>query len=277
VLARAAAYVSGFERDLSGIVAEEHYVQDVSTPFTSTFRGAPPPDLSGLHRELTSDLLLVRPAGSDRYLQFRDVFVVNGDQVRDRSDRLLKLFVEPTASSFPQAGRIMDESARYNIGSVERNINVPIFALTFLDPVNQPRFRFTDSPSGRGAAELKSAYGADFSSSVEVLAVEYRETAPHTLIHTNGGRDLPARGRFWIEAPTGRVLKTELVAEDSRVHGLITVMYQLPSVVGFLVPIEMRETYWQTGGDQRIEGVATYTNFRRFNVTTDTSIAVPSP
>src|SRR5262245_44812095 len=76
VLTRAAAYVARFERDLSTIIAEERYVQDVV--------GGRTPE----HRELTSDVLLLRPAGSDRYVLFRDVFDVDGEMVRSRDERL---------------------------------------------------------------------------------------------------------------------------------------------------------------------------------------------
>src|SRR5437879_4647659 len=75
VLARAAAYVTGLHRQLSGVVAEEHYIQDVRAwrSFATT-RGA-----SGRqHSELRSDVLLVRPVGADRWMEFRDVFEVDG-------------------------------------------------------------------------------------------------------------------------------------------------------------------------------------------------------
>ena len=170
----------------------------------------------------------------------------------------------------------MDESARYNIGGIERNINVPVFALAFLDPVNQPRFVFSGKMLADAGPDHKGSNGAHFSATTEVWVIEYRETAPHTLIHTTQGRDLPSRGRFWIEPSTGRVLMTELIAEDAFVHATITVTYQSPETIGFLVPIEMREAYWQPGYDQRIDAVATYANFRRFKVTTDESIAPPS-
>jgi hypothetical protein len=170
----------------------------------------------------------------------------------------------------------MAESARYNIGNIERNINVPVFALTFLEAHNQPRFRFTGRILTRAAAGLKTPKGADFSSSTEVWVVAYREVVPNTLIKTTHGRDLPARGRFWIEPSSGRVLMTELIAEDAFVHAAITVTYQSPDVIGFLVPIEMRETYRQPGADQQIEATAKYANFRRFNVTTNQDIAVPT-
>jgi hypothetical protein len=278
VLTRASEYVTAFHRDLAGIVTEEHYVQEVGGGFVSGMRGQSLlmlPDARTVYREFRSDLLLVPTDGGDRYLQFRDVFEVDGERIRDRNDRLLKLFVQPTPSRLSQAARIMAESARYNIGGIERNINVPVFALAFLESRNQPRFEFTGKKL-TGTDWRKGSSGANFSSSIEVWAVEYRETAAHTLIRTTQGRDLPARGRFWIESSSGQVLMTELVAADAFVHATITVTYESPSNVSFLVPIEMRETYWQPGFDQRIEAVARYTNFRHFKVTTDESIETPT-
>jgi len=56
VLARAGAYVIEFERQFSGIVAEERYVQEVKRFGRSSML------ISPMRRELRSDLLLVRPA-----------------------------------------------------------------------------------------------------------------------------------------------------------------------------------------------------------------------
>jgi hypothetical protein len=67
VLARASGYVERFERDLAGIVAEEHYMQDVEA--LDALPSQPPaPLLDASHRELRSDLLLVRTGGSDLLL-----------------------------------------------------------------------------------------------------------------------------------------------------------------------------------------------------------------
>ena len=85
VMQRAGAYVLEFQRQLCGIVARERYVQKVESYLSH-------------RRELVSDLLLVRPVGADRWVQFRDVFEVDGKPVRDRNDRLTKLFLEPTES-----------------------------------------------------------------------------------------------------------------------------------------------------------------------------------
>src|SRR5947208_1164860 len=83
VLRRAGAYVTEFQRQLSGVVAEESYVQDVRDSRTAAG-----------HRVLKSDLLLVKPQGADRWIQFRDVFDVDGKPVRDRDERLVKLFLD---------------------------------------------------------------------------------------------------------------------------------------------------------------------------------------
>jgi hypothetical protein len=58
VLERAGAYVLHFQRELAGIVAEERYVQNV--PETATVFGSRE-RAPVRHRELVSDLLLVRP------------------------------------------------------------------------------------------------------------------------------------------------------------------------------------------------------------------------
>src|SRR4029077_7410562 len=108
VLDRAGAYVVEFQRQLSGVVSEERYVQDVRYPLGNNRMIATAPT----HRELKSDLLLVRPAGVDRWLEFRDVCEVDGRPVRDRNERLMELFIKPSTSSATLIERILNESAR---------------------------------------------------------------------------------------------------------------------------------------------------------------------
>jgi hypothetical protein len=267
VLARAGAYVVDFQRQLAGIVAEERYVQDV--------RASPAPmigrmtmGLTGaVHRELTSDLLLVRPEGAPRWIQFRDVFEVDGKPVRDRSERLMHLFLAPDGSTARQVEQIVSESSRYNIGNVQRTINVPVLALMVLDPVNQQRFKFKRGGAAAPKLSVSLAVGAD------VWVVEYAEAKPETLIRTTNNRDLPSRGRFWIEPDSGRVLTSELIAEDSFLRGTIVVSYQSDVLAGLLVPKEMRERYDVQRGAQRVDGAASYGRFRRFQVQVDESIA----
>jgi hypothetical protein len=276
-LVRAGEYVASFEQDLAGIVAEEHYVQQVVSGSLGTRSQAEPPrDPRVSRRELRSDLLLVQPTGTDRYVQFRDVYEVDSEQVRDRDERLLKLFIRTTSSSISQAARIMAESARYNVGWIDRTVNVPVLPLSFLKPAYQRRFRFSGKLVKTADAALIRATGSDATTPIEVWVVEYRENEPHTLIRTTAAHDLPSHGRFWIQPASGRVLMTELIAEDAMVHAKITVTYGSSETLGFLVPVEMDEAYWQSGVDQRISGNARYSNFRRFTVTTEESIVTPN-
>lgn len=264
VLARAAAYVAGFHRQLSGVVAEEHYIQDVRAPTFRTTRGA----AGGReHRELKSDLLLVRPVGANRWVQFRDVFEVNGRPVHDRNERLFKLFLAPTASTASQLTQIVAESSRFNVGNALRTVNVPMFALLVLDPTTQSRFRFKRDPYTAPPVRSATAAGG------EAWVIDYQEVAPQTIIRTTLGADMPSRGRFWIEPSTGRVLATELIVVDVDIHATIVVGYDAQPPLELLVPVEMRERYNVQRPQSTVVGTATYRKFRQFQVTVDETFA----
>jgi hypothetical protein len=265
VLGRAGAYVVEFQRSLSGVVAEEQYVQSVRYPLGTSSRTN---QLLPTHRDLKSDLLLVKPAGVDRWLQFRDVFQVDGKEIRDRNERLMELFVKPSSSSAAQVERILTESSRYNIGNLQRTVNSPVLALVILDPSNQSRFTFKrttreDPLLGRGTAKPPDS----------VWIVEFREVEKETLIRTTNGRDLPTHGRFWIEPSTGQVAASEMIAEDPLIKGTIDVEYRIEPLVGLLVPVEMRERYEIRRDGSRVEGTATYGRFRQFQVKVDEKLA----
>ncbi len=270
VLERTGEYVVGFERDLSAVVSEERYVQDIVAAGSRLRRG---PSGFEEHRELRSDLLLVHTDRTDGFVQFRDVFEVDGRPVRDRSDRLVALFLNQSSTSRNDTARILQESARYNIGRIERNVNVPVLALTFLHPDNQWRFKFSVK-SRTGAQDLPKELrqSPNFTISTELWIVEYREVETPTMIRGAGG-GLPAKGRFWIEPSTGRVLMSELEINDSNLRSEIRVSYQSEPLLGLLVPAEMRESYSQRNDPYTIKGSATYANFRRFQVQVDEKIA----
>ena len=236
--------------------------------------GPPPSDSK---RMLKSDLLLVRPPDAERYIEFRDVFEVNGRAVRDRQDRLTKLFLTPTAASVDQIKSIVDESARHNIGAVIRNVNTPLLTLYFLMPDVQSRFRF--KRQRQGAPELSAATdfpGRDpalFQPPTGAWAIEFRETRKPTLIKTYNGGDFPAGGRFWIDPVTGAVLMSELMLQNGDLTAIIDVCYVEQAALGFRVPIEMRERYRTQF--QRVEGTATYSRFRQFQVKTGETIVKP--
>jgi len=265
VLARAAVYVADFHRQLSSIVAEEKYVQNW---FQTRMALRPPP--GPIHRELMSDLLLLKPAGEEAWMAFRDVFEVDGAPVRDRQERLAHLFLDRSPSGDALIRRILDESSRYNIGDIRRNVNTPVYPLLFLEAENQFRFKFKLTKERTPKTEPANASGGGaFRVSTEVWAIAYEEKEAGTMIKTDGRRDLPAKGRFWIEPATGRVLMSELVAQNRRLRATIDVSYQSEPLLGLLVPIEMREWYDNLRTGSHIEAVATYGRFRQFHVSTD--------
>ncbi len=266
VLARATDYVNELSDKLSGIVAEERYEQRSTAPATRGVGGFRGNARDTYRRTLRSDYLLVRPAGSDRYHGFRDVFEVGGRAVRDREERLTRLFLTPSVSAEEQIRKIMTDSARYNIGDVTRNFNTPTFALLVLHPAHKLRFEFervTDTSPRLGLDGPDEA--------ADVWVIEYKETWPTTVVRGQDGKNLPAQGRFWIEPTTGRVLVSELILEDSSVDATITVRYETVEKLGHLVPVEMRERYDNRRGGSRVDGTATYTRFRRFQVQVEES------
>lgn len=264
VLARTTSYVDQLHDQLQGVVMEEIYEQRAWSTGGNGYRGAL--GASYQRRTLRSDYLLIQPEGADRYFGFRDVFEVNGDPVRDQQDRLTELFLDSSVSSERQIAGILRDSARFNIGDVVRNINTPTLALLFLRSDYRLRFEFTRSRNQSPSLGVDEPKGLR-----NMWVVEYTETWPTTIIGGREGRNLPAQGRFWIEASSGRVLVTELVLEDSEVDSTITVKYQADEGMGHLVPVEMRERYGNRRAASGSDGTATYSRFRRFQVQVDES------
>lgn len=240
VLAAASTYLDAYEKKFSALVAEERYT------LTST-RSRPD------RRVLRSDVVDMNLGGS-RWLQFRDVYAVDGKPVRDHDSRLKDLFLRPNADVLSEAQRIADESARYNLG-VQRNINVPTMALTYLGRNNQDRSDFDTE-----TAEVVDGRNT--------IAVHFRETAKPTVIRARLAQNAPASGRFWIDPASGEVLRTELrcvvTDEGAPLIGTITVTYATDPKAKILVPVAMDEE-WQH--DQDVDrGHADYSDWRVFTV-----------
>jgi hypothetical protein len=253
LLQRAGAYVAAYERDVSAIVADEDYTQRfIVEPSTEV-------------RRLRSDVLTIRDE-EEGWIGFRDVYEIDGRPVRDRTDRLAKLFLEPHPDSRAQAKRIAEESARFNLApQVSRTINMPLVALQFIRAQNQDRCTFTEA-------------GKKISHGTEIKRVGFQERATPRIIRTVDGA--AARGRFWIDAGSGRITETELFVDTgldrgrrTRVVGaLIHVVYAEQPRLHLWLPVAMNETYSGVGF---IDGHATYSNFRRFSVATGEIIKAP--
>ena len=253
ILDKAGDYVALYEKTFVGVVAEETYRQQVQGGRGRNDARGFPVETPGQRRDLKSDVLLVRAPAGDRWIQFRDVFEVDGKPVRDRAERLTKLFLQPSASAQQQVDDIAASSARYNIGGVNRNVNLPVLALTVLEPQNRAWFSF----KGRKASNT--------------FELDYQEERTGTLIRTGGDRAMPARGRFTIDSVSGSVLSSELIAESGTLRARIEVTYAPDPGVNALVPREMREKY-SLGDGSTIDGKATYAKYRRYQVTVDTGV-----
>ncbi|HZT78286.1 MAG TPA: hypothetical protein VFA27_16645 [Vicinamibacterales bacterium] len=258
VLAHAGQYVARFERELSGFVAEERYLQDWPVPP----RGQRIDDAER-HRELVSDVILAK-VGAD-WMQFRDVREMNGAPVTYRGESMLDLIRRHEVTRPMDVDALVDRSASYNIGNVARTVNTPLFALKFLEAANQARCRFTVAPDRTPATvSAQPDVPGAFRTSTEIWVVEYEERQTPTLIRDRrvGGKNVPSRGRFWIEPDSGRILMSEIVARSGDLRGTIDVSYQSEPVHGLMLPIEMHEWYESRKSGSKIETVATYGAFR---------------
>jgi hypothetical protein len=244
LLARAGSYLAEYEAQFSAVVSAEHYVQRTSRGRASTTV------------LLQSDVIWLN-VGQDAWIAFRDVFDVDGQAVRDHDQRLEKLFLQSPDQAMVQAKAIMDESARYNVGSVRRNINVPTMALAYLRGVNQARSTF-------------KRQGREIIEGTQAAVLAFKEQAKPTVIRSFT-RDLPVTGRFWIDETSGRVLKSELDASLGNITAKIVVTYRAAPNLEIWTPAVMSEKYTATGAET-ITGEATYSNFRQFAVKVGSSI-----
>ncbi len=252
LLAKAAAYLESYEQAFSVVVSEETYQQELQIDPRPTTMKLVVDQTIRKERTLRSDVLQTS-IGQREWVAFRDVYEVDGQVVRDRDTRLQKLFVDTpaqaTAQTMDQARRIVAESARFNLGTLRRDINVPTMALTYLRESNQPRSAFAIA----GRKDI---------SGVPAVVLEFKERSKPTIIRSPKA-DLPATGHFWIEPETGRVLKSEISIADRRSSAKITVTYGAVPKLTVWAPILMIEEYT---GPETISAKASYANFRQFAV-----------
>ncbi len=249
---RLTTYVSNYGDRASVIVATEHYTQLAETNIgdDSTTRVVAP---SRQTRTLVSDFALVKT--SIGWVGFRDVLSVDGKDVRDHNDRLARLLTAGPGG-IEDARRVSEESARYNIGLVRRNFNVPTTALFFFMPNAASRFQFSMKADSAGNAHLL-----------------FREIDRAGLIHRPGGGLVPVDGELWLHSDDGTVVRTIL-----RVHNFdsattqgastadIDVTYRRAPELHMWVPDIMSERYESRLGTgwNRVTGRAEYSDYRQF-------------
>ncbi len=258
VMRRAHEYVVVYEdHELSSVIASEHYQQRLDRI------GQPQID-----RVLRSDYLIFQLPPQEDWFALRDVYEVGGMPVDDHAARFRQLFAGPRETVTDRAMAIAAENARFNLGDIYRTINVPTFALRLLRPISRSRVRYQKA----GEEDIEST---------PTWVVNYEEIKGPTFSATQGGRDTPAHGRFWIEPDTGVVVRSEMILGGTRrlrERATITVTYRQEPSLGFRVPVEMRERYDTPSRKNAdvIEAVATYSGFRRFDLRTLTQPDPPT-
>jgi hypothetical protein len=243
LLDKAAAYLEQYDAKLSAVISQETYSQT-----ERTLEGDPAQERTR-SRALKSQVLLLN-GGGGTWLWFRDVFQVDGKPLADHVGRFEKLLATSPAESAGAgslASQIALESARYNLGGVTRNFNVPTMALTFVRRENQARSSFRQQ-------------GAQPTDGRGPTVVSFAETRRPTLVRGAGDSDVRTTGRVWIE-PTGRIEKTELsLTAENNVTAVVTVTYGAQPTIAVFVPMSMHEHYQQSIVDT-IEAFATYSDF----------------
>ena len=250
-------YVQDFIEKFSNVVSEETYIQDSSVPMQSAAligrAGS-----AARNRILKSDFLLVSVSSAQDWIPFRDVFEVDAQPIRDREQRLARLFLKPSENSLEQAYRIQDESARYNLGNMRRTINNPVLAMVVVQAEFQNRFRYS-----LGKMDPKVGPG--------VWIVDYHEEA-RPAIHQGPIGSRPVRARAHLDRSRNRTSHEDRSAPR-------TTLASRPDhdVVSLRRPVRHRRAVRNAGRvpvrqRHQVTAVATYDRFRRFDVSTDENI-----
>ena len=242
LLAKTTAYVTQFVEQFSNVVAEETLLQETTIPRRK--------------RTLRSDFLLVRYPGDTQWQAFRDVAEVDGKPVRDKEERLTKLFLEPASSAMRRARELQEAGSRHNLIDIG-TLNNPLLVVAFLQQNYRERFRFN-------LAGIEKKLGPN------VRTVQFQEWKVPSLIKGNGNQDILTRGLVWVEEDTGRVVKTELKVGGRATPISIITLYKFDESLGINVPVEMQD--WYPDGPGEVRGVATYGRFRRFQVKTEEAV-----
>jgi hypothetical protein len=247
VLRRMGAYVESYGEKASIVVGTERYTQDT--------RGSG--DLSAATRLLVSDFAIVRADAMSGWLGFRDVLDVDGKPVADHEERLAHVLMA-SQGRYDEARRLSDESARFNIGSIQRNFNEPVAVLFYFSPKNQDRFKFS-----------ARAVGDD-----GVREIGFEEDGRATIIRTPDGQPVPSTGSVWVRPADGTIVRTLLKvpvipmrdARGQRGSGQVDVTYRRVEALDMWLPWTMTEAFETTKGTtwERINGRAVYSNYRQF-------------
>lgn len=239
ILARAAARVARYSEELPRLVATETMSQQI-TP-------KPGQPVTGVRRQTVAEFGWVPLSGEKEAIGFRDVIEVDGRPVGSSPTRLVELLHGHAGGTLTEARAILNEGARYNLVPGSRNFNLPTVVVYFLEADRQARFRWTR----RSRAEAV------------VWEMEFHERSRPTVIRTGDGRSINSRGRVWIEAATGEVMRTALELEFDGTTYAINSELEYVAAMDLVLPVRLEERHEGPDGVV-VTATAVYSNYRRF-------------
>jgi hypothetical protein len=255
IVERAAAYVRSYQQQLTSILADELYSQQIleQTPY----------DKETPRTRLTkSELFFMFAPAGDGWMAIRDVMSINGRPVGNRPDLREALRLLPATDV---AQKFKDYNSRFNLGRIYRNFNEPTLSLLVLDDRHRHRFSFDQKRVER-------------SGDVTLVTLAFTERQTPTLIRDLKLGHVFSRGELIVDAATGLIRRATLSASIGPVKIELTTTYAADVRLDMWVPVTFREQYEHgvSAGDSRTrllntrseyESIiceATYTNYRRF-------------
>jgi hypothetical protein len=264
LLEKAGRYARGFQHDFETVIADETYVQRERVTRTRAGKA----HITNSARTINSEMVFMWLPEDRSWLLVRNVLKVDRKEVPDSRARLERVIADAAPGAMlPRFNRLRDESARFNLGRIYRNLNDPMLPFQFVDQSYQPRFTFEIA-------------GEDTINGVATWKLAFVETALPTVV-TVDRHDVFSKGEIWLTS-SGIVLRTHLAVENpvTSLSSSFVVTYGRDQKLAGWVPVRMEEAYSQHPPASSfgslvtdITCVATYSNFRRF----ETSARIITP
>jgi hypothetical protein len=248
VVARAAAYVADYQRQLTSVVADEDYAQAILAQ-------VPKDPAMPRARHLKSEVFFVFEPVDRQWMAIRDTMLVDGLPIADRVS-VREAF--QTLAPADVRRRYSQFNAQWNIGAITRNFNEPTLGLLVLDAEHVRRFTF-DRRSVNRVGETT------------LVTLAFRERERPTLIRDVREGQVFSRGEIVTDA-AGVVRRTVFRLELRDVKVELITDYRPDEKLGLRVPVLFTERYERGRHGSRqhdqITCEATYSNYRRFDVVT---------
>ena len=247
LVSRATAYVSEYQQQLTAVVADEEYTQEIlaQSPLDRDMPRA---------RRLRSEVFFMFEPLERQWMAIRDTLLVDGHAIPDRPSARTAFETLPAS----EVGRRFAQlNSSWNIGRIIRTFNEPTLALLVFDPQQVSRFKFDRRSLVRGEDAV-------------LATLEFEERKRPTLVRGVSLEPAFSRGEVVLDT-SGRVRQTTFRL-DAGARVELTTEYAPDERLGMWVPAVFRERYERGRmGSRKHELIvceARYTNYRRFDVTT---------